>query len=124
VLRDDHAGACLKLLRRYAAELDEVMNLYAGRTLHGDQRQVAQSRFRTLKESLKAEHKRLQSADRNGQLNDIEERFYYPAIHESLGEVSSLRWHAIPNEKWHTKLYSSRTTIKQYLHVLKSATER
>jgi hypothetical protein len=96
------------------------MNLYTGRTLHGEQRQVAESKFKALKESLEAEHKRLKSAGRDGQLSDIEKRFYYPAIHESLGELSPLRWDGIPNEKWHTKLYSSSSAIKDYLHALKS----
>jgi hypothetical protein len=96
--------------------------LYAGRTLHGGQRELATRKIKALKESIKAEYKRLKSEDRHHRLNDIEKHFYYPAIHESLGEVSALRWDGIPNGRWHAKLYSSRTKIQYYVYALKNAT--
>jgi hypothetical protein len=114
------ARSCLQLLVRYAAQFDEVMRLYAGRTLQGEQRKLATLRLKALKDSLEAENTRLRSADRDGRLSDVEKRFYYPAIHASYIKLSPLRWDAIPNTKWHATLYNSRIDLMHYLHALKS----
>ncbi len=92
----------LQKLDSIREESDQIVNLFVNDRIAQVQVAPAQERFRILKERLKAEYDRMNTAKGEAAMSEAERHFYQPAINDSLHNtgLSRLRWNSPPSKDW------------------------
>ena len=104
-------------------ESDRILNLFEnGRVPHAKVPE-AQELFRTLKEKLQTEYRRMATIRGEAALSDVEAHFYQPAIRDAWTNtlISSVRWNSRPDHRWHDALWSVSDYMGHWSGHLRSA---
>jgi hypothetical protein len=83
----------------------------------------AQELFRTLKEKLRADYRRMATISGEAALSEVEAHFYKPAIDDAWANtgISSIRWNSRPDHRWHDALWNVRDYMGHWSGNLSSA---
>lgn len=120
---DADTASVIARLEAYERRFDELIDLLSGALpLHGQAKALAQSRLKSLKDDLGAEHRKMSTVRGQAALTETERTCYADVIHQTHAEIS-VPTNSIPDGKWHNELFGARINITHMLHELRRGPE-
>src|ERR1700733_2752915 len=90
-------------LRKWSEDAEAIMRLYLeGRQMVASRVPEARDLFRTLKEELDTEYRRMDTIKGEASLSRLASAFYRPAVQDAWANsgLSSVRWNSRPDHTW------------------------
>ena len=100
----------LQKLDAIRGESDRILKLFENGIVPHAKVPEVQQLFRTLKEKLQAEYRRMATVRGEAALSEVEARCYKPAIDDAWANtvIGSVRWNSRPDRRWHDALWEVR----------------
>lgn len=104
-------------------ESDRILDLFEKHCVPHAKVPEARELFRTLKEKLEAEYKRMATVKCDVALSEVEAHFHKPAIEDAWANtgISSVRRNSRPDHRWHDALWSVRDYVAHWSSDLRSS---
>ncbi len=110
--------ACAEKLESFRDEINILMNFIDDRcVVSGQDKTCAQEMLTKLKTRLNSEYRRISTIKGHDDLNDIEQAYYAPAVHQASASIR-VKTNSTPGPSWVSDLYDARTDITHLLDQL------
>jgi len=113
----------LQKLSGIREQAERIIKLFENDHVQSQTVPKAQELFRSLKENLHAEYKRMSTVRGEAALSHLESSFYKPAIEDAWAntQISGIRWNSRPNGRWLDELSSVSDYMGYWSSNLKEA---
>ena len=112
--------AAVAFLTAYASQMDDLMALLSrGHSITQSDRATLTEMYRTLKNALKEDYKRLSRKESQGEASQAENAFLLPAVHQASTRLSPATNSNPFTSKWFGAVYSAKIDIDRFLDQLK-----